>query len=126
MNRREVVSALLGIVGSCGHAGQVTVDSREGIHSDQLFIVKFNDDCEIANEEAVKTQILTCWNGLWPEGKAPRLLIVAPGMQFAGPLPGKYAVHETLGEYTKIVTFQTVEEMNNYLKSVDNWKPKKK
>lgn len=52
------------------------------------------------------------------KGIPGKIVILPSSMEFIGPLPGRYAVVEQYDEAKRTVTFQTKNELDEYLKPI--------
>ncbi|RJQ25745.1 hypothetical protein C4577_05105 [Candidatus Parcubacteria bacterium] len=114
ISRREAIAGILGTAGS-GIVIQETQGQEVIVEDTKPFYVLRMPS--VMPEEAIE-YVKKQWNE--KIGDKCTLIVLPCGMDIqpvhSFQLPGKYAVYEKYGELTRTVSFQTLEEMNSYLK----------
>lgn len=80
---------------------------------DGLYVMTFPED--VCLTESEKERIFQDWEYVW-NNAPPKLVIIPEGGNLEGPLPGRYAFREIWGDHSLTTTFQTLEELKEYMR----------
>ena len=113
MNRREAMKSLSGIVAACGLTGAVrAVEQPTADEPLPFFALEFDAECSSLSFAEIE-RIQDKWKALF-DGPGPRLVILPLGVKLIGPLPGRYSHTRRIEDVEETVTFQTLEELQDY------------